>query len=134
MVPKRFSLTISGLLVPEVGLVYRITRMMQRILGPLCTTVNLKRKDGLCYQYQLSRVLKFYVVNEQDLDRHNWLHFVPGKILMMTMTTMIKHMSLRAVTHMARHVRAAPECNAKIQPLIDFCCFQSAMFRPYIVL
>ena len=42
--------------------------------------------------------------------------------------------SILSVIRMARHVRAAPECNAMIQPLIDFCCFRSAMFRPYIVL
>jgi len=42
--------------------------------------------------------------------------------------------SILSVIRMARHVRAAPECNAMIQPLVDFCCFRVAMFRPYIVL
>ena len=41
--------------------------------------------------------------------------------------------SVLSLFRMARHVRAAPECNTMIQPLVDFCCFW-VMFRPYIVL
>ena len=42
--------------------------------------------------------------------------------------------SILSVFRMARHVRAAPECNTMVQPSVDFCCFRSAMYRPYIVL
>ena len=42
--------------------------------------------------------------------------------------------SILSVLIMARHVRAAPECNTMVQPSVYFCSFRSAMYRPYIVL
>jgi len=42
--------------------------------------------------------------------------------------------SILSVFRMARHVRAAPECNTMVQPSVYFCCFRLVMFRPYIVL
>ena len=42
--------------------------------------------------------------------------------------------SILSLFRMARHARAAPECNTMVQPSVDLLCFRSAIYRPYIAL